>query len=166
MKEKTPLACCSIEGKEICSRFLVMRLHQFLSSERCALSDLGFIGASQGPGSYTSLRVGATVAKSLCFALKIPLIGFCSLEVYTPPPSDGTFLIAMDANTRGMYALEGEKKGSCISYGTPALIPHNEVPNFLAKKNHYICPIGDPLVQNFLHFSLLKALQTCAKWQK
>ncbi len=155
IEEKTPLTHCSIEGKESCSRFLVMRLHQFLSSERYALSDLGFIGASQGPGSYTSLRVGATVAKSLAFALKIPLISFCSLKMYTPS-SDGTFFVAMDANTRGVYALEGEKKGSCITCGNPALIAHKDVPHLFAKSSQQICPKGDSLVQKFAAFPFIE----------
>ena len=37
-----------------------------------------FIAIGIGPGSYTGTRVGATVAKTLAFALKIPLVSFSS----------------------------------------------------------------------------------------
>ncbi len=41
--------------------------------------DLDAIAISAGPGSYTSLRIGASVAKGLCFALDKPLIAVPTL---------------------------------------------------------------------------------------
>ena len=32
------------------------------------------IAVSKGPGSYTGLRIGVSVAKGMCYALNIPLI--------------------------------------------------------------------------------------------
>src|SRR5215831_11421386 len=43
--------------------------------------DLSAIGVSNGPGSYTGLRIGLATAKGLCFAAKIPLITVGTLEV-------------------------------------------------------------------------------------
>ena len=43
--------------------------------------DLAAIGISNGPGSYTGLRIGLSTAKGLCYALKIPLIAVGTLEV-------------------------------------------------------------------------------------
>ncbi|RYG28548.1 MAG: tRNA (adenosine(37)-N6)-threonylcarbamoyltransferase complex dimerization subunit type 1 TsaB, partial [Chitinophagaceae bacterium] len=34
--------------------------------------DLSAIAVSQGPGSYTGLRIGASAAKGFCYALSIP----------------------------------------------------------------------------------------------
>ncbi|MBL7825667.1 MAG: tRNA (adenosine(37)-N6)-threonylcarbamoyltransferase complex dimerization subunit type 1 TsaB [Saprospiraceae bacterium] len=44
-----------------------------------SLSALDAIAVSSGPGSYTSLRVGASVAKGLCYALDKPLIAIDTL---------------------------------------------------------------------------------------
>lgn len=44
-------------------------------------SDLDAVAVSKGPGSYTGLRIGVSVAKGLCYALDIPLLSINSLLV-------------------------------------------------------------------------------------
>jgi len=41
---------------------------------------LSAVAISQGPGSYTGLRIGASAAKGFCYALDIPLIAVDTLE--------------------------------------------------------------------------------------
>jgi tRNA threonylcarbamoyladenosine biosynthesis protein TsaB len=43
-------------------------------------SDLSAIAVSQGPGSYTGLRIGVSAAKGLCYALNISLIAVNTLQ--------------------------------------------------------------------------------------
>jgi tRNA threonylcarbamoyladenosine biosynthesis protein TsaB len=45
------------------------------------INDLASIGVSNGPGSYTGLRIGLSTAKGLCYALKIPLVTVGTLQV-------------------------------------------------------------------------------------
>lgn len=42
-------------------------------------SELEAVAVSQGPGSYTGLRIGVSFAKGLCYALQIPLLAIGSL---------------------------------------------------------------------------------------
>lgn len=44
------------------------------------LDKLHAVAVGAGPGSYTGLRIGNSVAKGLCYALDIPLIGISSLH--------------------------------------------------------------------------------------
>lgn len=51
-----------------------------ISEGKCILSDLDAVAVSQGPGSYTGLRIGVSTAKGLCYSLDIPLIAIDTLE--------------------------------------------------------------------------------------
>lgn len=60
------------------------KLHVFIADALQQLnidfSELQAIAVSQGPGSYTGLRIGVSAAKGLCYALNIPLIAIDTLE--------------------------------------------------------------------------------------
>lgn len=43
--------------------------------------DIKAVAVSNGPGSYTGLRIGLSTAKGICFAMKIPLISISTLEI-------------------------------------------------------------------------------------
>jgi tRNA threonylcarbamoyladenosine biosynthesis protein TsaB len=43
--------------------------------------DLSRIVVAKGPGSYTGVRIGVTIAKTLAWTLNIPLVGVSSLEI-------------------------------------------------------------------------------------
>lgn len=45
------------------------------------VGEIGAVAVTSGPGSYTGLRIGASTAKGLCYALNIPLIAVGSLEL-------------------------------------------------------------------------------------
>lgn len=42
---------------------------------------LDAVALSRGPGSYTGLRIGSSIAKGICYGLKIPLIQVDTLQV-------------------------------------------------------------------------------------
>lgn len=58
---------------------LTLFIEDVLKSEGIQVKQLAAISLSSGPGSYTGLRIGVSVAKGLCFSLQIPLIAIDSL---------------------------------------------------------------------------------------
>lgn len=46
---------------------------------------LDAVAVSCGPGSYTGLRIGVSMAKGICYGRNVPLIGIPTLEVLTVP---------------------------------------------------------------------------------
>jgi tRNA threonylcarbamoyladenosine biosynthesis protein TsaB len=52
-----------------------LKIKDILDESSIELSDLGGLLAYRGPGSFTGLRIGITVANALAFALQIPITG-------------------------------------------------------------------------------------------
>jgi len=85
------------------------KLHVFIAEALQELqidfSDLSAIAVSQGPGSYTGLRIGVSAAKGLCYALDIPLIAIDTLEVLAAQLSisEGLIVPMIDARRMEVY---------------------------------------------------------------
>lgn len=92
-------------------------------------TDLSAVAISKGPGSYTGLRIGTSMAKGICFGLNIPLIAIDTLEAlawqlhnYFP----GTILCPMiDARRMEVYYLLKDEHFETI-HETDNLIVTNE----------------------------------------
>lgn len=55
-------------------------IHSLLTSSKVNIKDIRTIVVAMGPGSFTGLRVGLSVAKGMAQGLKVPLVGVSSLE--------------------------------------------------------------------------------------
>ena len=70
------------------------------------MSDLDAVAVSQGPGSYTGLRIGVSTAKGIAYALDIPLIGINTLQAMAASQliNQGEFVVAvLDARRKEVY---------------------------------------------------------------
>src|SRR5690625_2292877 len=59
---------------------LMPAIHQLMEAVEVEPECLDKIVVGVGPGSYTGVRIGITTAKSLAWALNIPIIGVSSLH--------------------------------------------------------------------------------------
>ena len=88
---------------------LTVLIAEVLKMAGVGRQDLSAIAVSAGPGSYTGLRIGASVAKGLCFGLEIPLIGVSTLQGLAHamsacvPDDTGIYVPAIDARRDDIY---------------------------------------------------------------
>ncbi|MBB6325873.1 tRNA threonylcarbamoyladenosine biosynthesis protein TsaB [Algoriphagus iocasae] len=61
------------------SERLIGLIQELLEEKSLDGKDISAVAVSEGPGSYTGLRIGVSTAKGLCFAWGIPLIGVSTL---------------------------------------------------------------------------------------
>lgn len=86
------------------------KLHLFIQDViqegSISFSQLSAIAVSQGPGSYTGLRIGVSAAKGLSYALQIPLISVDTLLAlaYRVSENDGLIVPMIDARRMEVYS--------------------------------------------------------------
>ena len=66
---------------------------------------LSAVAISEGPGSYTGLRIGVSAAKGICIALNIPLIAIDTMQILARKIecTEGYIISAMDARRDEIY---------------------------------------------------------------
>ncbi len=106
-KNGETLKCIEIaeEGYSHAERLHVF-IEQILNDLELTFQDLTAIAVSQGPGSYTGLRIGISAAKGLCFALDIPLIAVDTLQVLASQAkvNSGLIIPMIDARRMEVYS--------------------------------------------------------------
>lgn len=104
-----------------------------------------------GPGSFTSLRIAASIAKGLATAWACPLYAVPSLALIVvgaePAPAPGRYLAALDA-LRGEsyvagYAVDAE--GGVAEVMPLRLVPHGEVAAVARSLDARLAGPGQPL---------------------
>ena len=59
---------------------LTLQVDECCRTAHLTLAQLDAVAVSKGPGSYTALRVGSSVAKGICYALDKPLLAIDTLQ--------------------------------------------------------------------------------------
>lgn len=107
--------CIEAEGKLIAesfqnnglthSRTVMPMIRSMLDACGERLEDMDKVAVAAGPGSFTGLRIGASVAKGLSWAVGIPVCGVSTLEALAWQASwaDGLVCPVMDARAGQVY---------------------------------------------------------------
>ncbi len=96
------------------SEHLPVTIREMLAERGIAFQQLDAVAISKGPGSYTGLRIGVSVAKGICFANDIPLIAVetlssMAMEVVSLSCEHGLLCPMIDARRMEVYCqLFGE----------------------------------------------------------
>ena len=91
------------------------------------LSDLDAVSLSSGPGSYTSLRVGASTAKGICYTLDKPLIAVDTLQSIALASlkregKEGLYFPMIDARRMEVYTARFDAANTRLTEAAPLIV--------------------------------------------
>ena len=95
---------------------LLPAIDRLLADNSVSRDSLGAVAAGVGPGSFTGVRVGLTLAKTLAFALKIELVGVSTLEAlaYNGRGEEADWICpCLDALKKEVYGARYRTDGTC-----------------------------------------------------
>ncbi len=137
------------EGKSHASKLAVF-IDEILEEEKLSVSNLDAVSISEGPGSYTGLRIGVSTAKGLCYASGIPLIAVPTLQslsqgllmnaVNKVPGGikPGDLLVPMiDARRMEVYSAVFDWNNNFVEKANPVILEENPYKDLL-KENRVI----------------------------
>lgn len=111
------LARCSEEIGRGHAEKLMGMISEVMDESKTAFVDLDRVVVTTGPGSFTGLRVGLSVARGFGLVLKIPVVGVTGLSAIAMSVADGLenapILVAIDGKGDEVYCQE------YFSDGTP-----------------------------------------------
>ena len=111
--------CINYEGSNH-ARLLPRYIEELLSFAREQALSIEAVALSEGPGSYTGLRIGTSTAKGLCYGLNVPLLPVPTLEVLKIASGieEGILIPMIDARRMEIYTQ--------INSETKAVVVENE----------------------------------------
>jgi len=122
-------------------------IDELLAESNITMEQLDAVAVSGGPGSYTGLRIGVSVAKGLCYASRKPLIAITSLEamahhvIHNPEIFQQTktgstlFCPMIDARRMEVYTSFYDRNGVQIRGIQADIIDHQSYLSFLDNNN-------------------------------
>ena len=109
---------------------------------------LDAVAVSSGPGSYTGLRIGVSVAKGLCFGYGIPLIGIRTLDLLAAtaiqandPATDCLYCAMLDARRMEVYAAIYDTKLRCMRNAVADIVTSDTYNTYL--EDGKVCFFGN-----------------------
>ncbi len=161
---KNILALREIVGNSHAEQMTLL-INECLQIADVTITDLEAVAISNGPGSYTSLRIGASTAKGICYALDLPLIAIDTLESLAiaafneAQDEDALYCPMIDARRMEVYTALykfSRKKGALENMKpmNPKIIDTDSFSEYLGKNQKIIfCGNGAAKCQQTLQHS-------------
>ncbi len=146
--------CLAVDGKLVAQRettkgmshtsLTSVYVEELLAETGIDIKSLAAVAVSGGPGSYTGLRVGISVAKGICAGANIPLIAVNTLESLGLASIDALsgenavsgrilHLPMIDARRMEVYMAAYAADGACILENSPYIIEKDAFQDWLGE---------------------------------
>ncbi len=165
---------CSValsEGQDLIAEKIILEDRSHAKSLTVMIQDIlkstekkpDAIAVSAGPGSYTGLRIGVSVAKAMCYASNIPLIAVPTLEImfnhlqfhkqeqHMEHANANLFVPMIDARRMEVYQMIYNANGEIIEAVEPKIIDETSYQDELKKHKLVFFGNGSEKCQNVIH---------------
>lgn len=120
---------------------------------------LDAVAVSCGPGSYTGLRIGVSMAKGICYGRSVPLIGLPTLKVMCVPvllyhelPENALLCPMLDARRMEVYATIYDRALNEVRKTSADIVDENSYLEYLEKYPVYFFGNGaDKCKEKIIH---------------
>lgn len=128
---------------------------EILKENNLDTHQLDAIAISMGPGSYTGLRIGVSMAKGLCFGAEKPLIAVPTLQALALSVSsrlqeDTLYCPMIDARRMEVYTAFFDKNNQTIQDTKAEIIDENSFRELLGRHKIYFFGNGSDKVKDVL----------------
>ena len=132
------------------SRKLTVFIDEILKETRLQVSDPDALALSMGPGSYTGLRIGASVIKGLAYGSGLPVIGIDTLEVLAAGLIQDQ-LIEVDSNEEMVLRpmIDARRMEVYTKSFTPRLEARSETEAVILEENSFADELAEGIVVFF-----------------
>ena len=148
-------SCCTIalretEGQNAHSEKITNFIREVMETAKIDYRQLDAVAVSQGPGSYTGLRIGVSTAKGICYAADLPLMAIDTLEAMAygmkaklgSQVAENDLLVPMiDARRMEVYAAVFDANLNKVNDTAALVIDENSFEDL--RKEHRLWLFGD-----------------------
>lgn len=140
------------------SKKLMSAIKHLLTETDISLNELNAIAISEGPGSYTGLRIGISTAKGLALALDIPIISINTLYAmsYSIAQTSSEFdiyLPMLDARRLEVYTLTMDSHCKVINETSAEILTPSSFHDLLNTNNVICFGSGSEKFKNISEYS-------------
>jgi tRNA threonylcarbamoyladenosine biosynthesis protein TsaB len=136
---------CYNEMQNQHAEWLHIAIENTLIKNKFTPKDIDVIAVTEGPGSYTGLRIAMSTAKGLCYALQKPLITISNLLLYAKANSrEGNLLYIpmIDARRMEVFITIFDENFKEIADPQSLILNEKSFNDFLQKKLVIFCGNG------------------------
>lgn len=124
---------------------LEILIQRALQDSGIKMNQLDAVAVSKGPGSYTGLRIGVSLAKGICYGSQIPLISVPTLEAMSldqvvVKQGAGLRVPMLDARRMEVYACALDHQNQVIEPTSAVVIDEASFINLLSQKCLFFGP--------------------------
>lgn len=128
-------------------------IHELLREHQLTMQEIGYIALSAGPGSYTGLRIGFSLAKGIAYPDSIPVVALPSLEIsaYKSRFIGNPIVSVINAHRQELYVCDYTwKDGRLISNSVVSIATINQFRKKWMNDNITLTGSAVPVVLSFL----------------